>query len=87
MQRHWNSSTEAPAAKPLADAPWDKQLFLQSSVDVKTFVRDDLMKVLAVQMDYLVLAGAGGAQPLGIMNTTGIGSAPPAAQEASRSMP
>jgi HK97 family phage major capsid protein len=51
---------------------YSKQLLLQSSVDVENFVRDDLMKVLAIKLDYLVLQGQGGAQPLGVKNTTGI---------------
>lgn len=53
---------------------YTKQLMLQSSVDVENFVRDDLMAVLALKADYLVLQGKGGADPLGISQTTGIGS-------------
>jgi hypothetical protein len=53
---------------------YSKQLFLQSSVDVETFVRDDMMKVLGIKLDSLVLTGAGGVDPVGILNTTGIGA-------------
>jgi len=38
---------------------YTKQLLLQSSVDVEDFVRDDLMKVRAIKIDYLVLQGKG----------------------------
>ncbi len=53
---------------------YTKQLMLQSSVDVENFVRDDLMKVLAIKMDRMILQGMGAAEPLGIKNTTGIGA-------------
>lgn len=54
---------------------YSKQLLLQSSVDVENFIRDDLMKVLAIKWDKLILEGSGAAsEPTGILNTTGIGS-------------
>ncbi len=54
---------------------YTKQLLLQSSVDVDNFIRDDLMKVLAVRWDKLILEGAGaGSEPAGILNTIGIGT-------------
>jgi len=53
---------------------YTKQLLLQSSVDIENFIRDDLMKVLAIKMDLMVLKGAGGSEPLGVKNTTGIGA-------------
>lgn len=54
---------------------YSRQLILQSSVDVENFMRDDLMKVIAINWDYLILQGQGGGnQPTGILNTTGIGS-------------
>ena len=54
---------------------YSKQLLLQSSIDVENFVRDDLMKVLAIDIDRIILNGQGGnSEPLGIMNTAGIGS-------------
>ncbi len=54
---------------------YTKQLLLQSSVDVENFIRDDLMKVVAIKWDKLVLEGSGSSsEPTGILNTTGIGS-------------
>jgi hypothetical protein len=54
---------------------YSRQLLLQSSVDVENFMREDLMKVLAIKWDYLILQGqGGGSEPTGILNTTGIGS-------------
>ena len=53
---------------------YSKQLFLQSSPDLEQFVRDDLMKVLAIKADAHILNGQGGAEPLGIRATSGIGS-------------
>lgn len=58
-----------------ATQDYSKQLLLQSSVDVENFLRDDLMKVIAIKIDKLVLEGSGaGSEPTGILNTTGIGS-------------
>lgn len=54
---------------------YTKQLLLQSSVDVENFIREDLLKVLAIKWDYLILQGAGAnSEPTGIMNTIGISS-------------
>ena len=54
---------------------YSKQLLLQSSVDVENFIRDDLMKVVAIKWDKLVLEGSGQAsEPTGILNTEAIGS-------------
>lgn len=53
---------------------YSKMLLLQSSVDVENFMRDDLMKVLAIKLDQLTLEGAGGTDPIGVKNTSGIGS-------------
>lgn len=50
-----------------------KQLLAQSSIDVEGFVRDDLMRVLALEKDRVALNGLGAnGEPLGILNTTGI---------------
>lgn len=52
---------------------YTKQLLLQSSVDVENFMRDDMMKVMAIMIDNLVLNGTGAAsQPTGICQQTGI---------------
>ncbi|HEV2350809.1 MAG TPA: phage major capsid protein [Terriglobia bacterium] len=54
---------------------YTKQLLLQSSVDVENFIRDDLLKGLAIKWDYMILQGQGAnSEPTGIMNTAGIGS-------------
>jgi hypothetical protein len=54
---------------------YSRQLLLQSSVDVENFLREDLMKVLALKWDSLILQGqGGGSEPTGILNTTGIGA-------------
>lgn len=58
-----------------AQGKYSKQLLLQSSLDVESFVRDDLLKVIAILWDRIVLNGAGaGDEPAGILNTPGIGS-------------
>jgi len=58
-----------------AATPYSKQLLAQASIDVEAFVRMDLMEVLAVAKDLACINGSGAAgQPLGIMQTTGIGS-------------
>lgn len=52
-----------------------RRMLLQSSLDVENFVRDDLAKTLATEIDRAALNGSGsGGEPLGILNTTGIGS-------------
>jgi HK97 family phage major capsid protein len=52
-----------------------RRLILQASVSAEQFVRNDLAKVLAVAKDYAVLNGTGvDNEPLGILNTPGIGS-------------
>jgi HK97 family phage major capsid protein len=54
---------------------YDKQLLIQSSIDVEGFVREDLMTVLALEKDRACINGLGAAgEPLGIINTTGIGA-------------
>jgi hypothetical protein len=54
---------------------YTKQLLLQSSIDVENFMRDDLMKVMAIKWDKLILEGSGAnGEPTGVLNTQGIGS-------------
>lgn len=54
---------------------YQKELLFQASLDVEGFVRDDLMKILAIARDLAALNGSGAAgQPVGIINWTGIGS-------------
>lgn len=52
---------------------YSRQLMLQSSIDVESFVINDLSSVLAIEMDRAALYGSGAAgQPTGIANTSGI---------------
>ena len=54
---------------------WSRQLRLQSSVGVEQFVRADLAASMALAIDVAITHGSGtSGQPLGIENTTGIGS-------------
>lgn len=54
---------------------YTRQLLLQSGIDVENFIRDDIMKQLAIKWDYLILQGSGANdEPVGILNTPGIGS-------------
>ena len=52
-----------------------RKLLLQSSIDVESFVRNDLATVLALAIDLAAINGSGASnQPTGILNTAGIGS-------------
>jgi HK97 family phage major capsid protein/HK97 family phage prohead protease len=52
-----------------------RKMMLQSSLDVENLVRNDLALRLALAIDLASLSGAGAAnEPLGIINTTGVGS-------------
>lgn len=54
---------------------YTRQLLAQSSVQVESLVREDMMATLAVEKDRAAIDGAGAAgEPLGIMNTTGVNS-------------
>lgn len=54
---------------------YSKQLIFQDSYGAESLVRDDMTEVLALKKDLLGLNGQGGnSEPLGIMNTPGIGS-------------
>lgn len=55
-----------------AGTAYTKQFLAQSSIDPEAFVRDDLMKILAIAKDLAGIAGTGGGQPLGIVNTPNI---------------
>ena len=51
-----------------------RKLLLQSSIDIENFVKGDLALVLALAIDLAAINGSGSSnQPLGILNTTGIG--------------
>mgnify|MGYP001156474712 FL=1 len=53
-----------------------RKLLIQSSLDVEAFVRNDLATVLALAIDYAGINGLGqdSSQPLGILQTSGIGA-------------
>jgi HK97 family phage major capsid protein len=54
---------------------YSKQLLIQSAIAIENFMRDDLMTVNALRLDYLGWNGAGGSsEPLGIINTPAVGS-------------
>lgn len=55
-----------------ATVPYSTQFLAQSSLDAEAFIRDDLMKVLAIEKDRAALHGSGGSQPIGVQNTSGI---------------
>ncbi len=58
-----------------AYAQYSKQLLIQSSIDVENFIRDDLLKVIAIDWDRIILNGSGaGDEAMGILQTPGIGS-------------
>lgn len=54
---------------------YSRRLLIQSSVDVENMVRRDLAQVLALKIDLAGLYGTGtNSEPLGLKNTTGIGT-------------
>ena len=54
---------------------YSRRLLLQSSIDVEAMVRNDLIRVIALELDRVAAYGTGSSnQPLGLVNTTGIGS-------------
>lgn len=54
---------------------YTRQLRLQSSLSVENFIRSDLMQIVALEKDRSALHGSGtSGQPVGIANTTGVGS-------------
>ena len=54
---------------------YSRRLMLQASIDVEGMIRDDLARVIALEIDRAAIYGTGSSnQPLGFTNTTGIGS-------------
>ncbi len=52
-----------------------RKLLIQSSVDIQAFVESDIAKRIALALDLAAINGSGVAnQPLGILNTTGVGT-------------
>lgn len=53
---------------------FSRKLFLQSSMDIEAFVRNELARVLAIELDRVCIEGSGsGNEPAGILNIAGIG--------------
>lgn len=56
---------------------YTRKMMLQASPDIENLIRKDLAQILAVAVDAAAINGSGvGAEPLGVMNTPGIGSLP-----------
>lgn len=54
---------------------YTRKLMIQASPDIETLVRADLAGIIAVEMDRVAINGSGvGAEPLGVLNTTGVGA-------------
>ncbi len=51
-----------------------RQLMLQSSIDIEAFVRQELAKVVALEVDRVSIDGGAANEPTGILNTSGIGA-------------
>lgn len=51
-----------------------RRLLMQSSQDVEAIVRTDIVAELSKAIDRSFLTGTGGNEPLGILNTSGVGS-------------
>ncbi len=45
-----------------------KQFLQQSGIGAEAFLRDDMFKVMAIELDRVAIAGAGGVEPLGVLN-------------------
>lgn len=84
----WVEENTAPSASNLtfgqltmrpktlgAYVDFSRKLVLQASPSIESLVRRDLASVLAVELDRAAINGSGsGAEPIGILNTSGIGS-------------
>lgn len=58
-----------------ADTFYTKQLLNQASLSVEAFVRDDLVRQMAVELDRVYIQGTGlVGEPTGIFNTSGVGT-------------
>jgi len=58
-----------------ATTSYSRQLLGQASIDIESFVRNDLVRINALGLDLAAINGSGSAnQPRGILNQTGIGS-------------
>lgn len=58
-----------------ATTAYSRQLLAQASIDIESFVRNDLVRINALGLDLAAINGSGSSnQPRGILNQTGIGS-------------
>ncbi len=58
-----------------AATAYTKQLLIQATIDVESFVRDDIAATQALAIDLAIINGSGaGAEPEGILNATGTGA-------------
>ncbi len=58
-----------------ATTAYSRQLLAQASIDIESFVRNDLVRINALGLDLAAINGSGSLnQPRGILNQTGIGS-------------
>jgi HK97 family phage major capsid protein len=55
-----------------ATVPYSTQFLAQTGMDAEAFIRNDLFTVLGIEKDRASLHGAGGAEPIGVQNTSGI---------------
>jgi HK97 family phage major capsid protein len=54
---------------------YSRRLLLQASIDVENMIRNDFVRIMALEADRAGIYGTGGAnQPLGLTATTGIGT-------------
>lgn len=51
-----------------ASVPYSSQFLAQSGLGVDMFVRDDIMAAFGIELDRVGINGAGGSEPLGILN-------------------
>lgn len=49
-------------------AAYSKQLLAQGSPDIESFLKEDILAKFGVEIDRTIINGAGGAEPLGILN-------------------
>jgi HK97 family phage major capsid protein len=53
---------------------YSRRLLLQSSLDVEAFIRADLAAIIGLGIQQAALVGGGTNEPVGLLNTSGIGS-------------
>jgi HK97 family phage major capsid protein len=51
---------------------YGKQLLFESDPSIDALIRDDIMQIIALEIDRVVLHGTGSSQPTGITATTGV---------------